>query len=63
MQRYHDVLLHLFELGRLMRRTRMSIGDALGLLVDQLRYFEEQERWEEEKEYVDFPVWLYGQGV
>ena len=46
-----------------MVHSRMSLKDALGLVADQLRYFEEQERWEEEKEYVDFPVWLYGQGV
>ncbi len=60
MKRYHDVLTLLLELGRLMRRTRMSTGDALGLLIDQLRQFEEAERREEELQHAEYPRHVYG---
>ena len=60
MKRYHDVLVHLLELRRLMRRTGMSTGDALGLLIDQLRYFEEVEQREEELQHAEYPRHVYG---
>ncbi len=60
MKRYHDVLVHLLELRRLMRRTRMSTGDALGLLVEQLRQFEEAEQIEEDLQHAEFPRHVYG---
>jgi len=43
-----------------MRRTRMSTGDALGLLIDQLRQFEEAERREEDLQHAEFPRHVYG---
>ena len=60
MKRYQDVLVHLLELGRLMRRTRMSTGDALGLLVEQLRQFEEAERREEDLQHAEYPRHVFG---
>ena len=60
MKRYHDVLVHLLELRRLMRQTRMSTGDALGLLVDQLRQFEEAERLEEDLQHAEYPRHIFG---
>ncbi len=60
MKRYHDVLVHLLELRRLMRQTQMSTGDALGLLVDQLRQFEEAERLEEDLQHAEYPRHILG---
>ncbi len=60
MKRYHDVLVHLLELRRLMRRSRMSTGDALGLLVEQLRYFEEAEQLEEDLQHAEYPRHIFG---
>ena len=60
MKRYHDVLTLLLELHRLMRRTRMSTGDALGLLVEQLRQFEEAERLEDDLQHAEFPRHVFG---
>ncbi len=60
MKRYHDVLTLLLELRRLMRRTRMSTGDALGLLVEQLRHFEEADRLEDDLQHAEYPRHVYG---
>ncbi len=60
MKRYSDVLTLLLELRRLMRQTRMSTGDALGLLVEQLRQLEEAERLEEDLQHAEYPRHEYG---
>ncbi len=60
MKRTYDLLTHLLDLRRLMKRTGMSTGDALGLLIDQLRYFEEAERREEELQHAEYPRHVYG---
>ena len=60
MKRYHDVLVHLLELRRLMRQTRMSTGDALCLLVEQLQQFEEADRLEEDLQHAEYPRHVYG---
>ncbi len=60
MKRYHDVLVHLLELRRLMRQTRMSTGDALGLLVEQLRQFEEADRLEDDLQHAEYPRHVFG---
>ena len=57
------ILIQLMEVRRLMVCTGMSLKDALGLLVDQLQYYAERERWEEEKTHMEYPVWLYGQEI
>ena len=46
-----------------MVRTGMGLEDALGLLVDQLQCYAEKEGWEEEKKYMEYPVWLYRQEI
>ena len=53
MERDQGVLAQLMEVRRLIVRTGMSLEDALGLLVDQLRYYAERERWEEEKKHTE----------
>jgi hypothetical protein len=60
MKRYHDVLLHLFELRRLMHKTGMSLSDALSLLVDQLQQFDEAEQREEDLKHAEYPRHVYG---
>ncbi len=60
MKRTYDLLSHLLELRRLMQRTRMSTGDALGLLVEQLRQFEEAERREEDLQHAEYPRHIFG---
>ena len=63
MKEKQGLLAQLMEVRRLMVCTGMNLQDALGLLVDQLRYYAERERWEEEKKHMEYPVWLYGQGI
>ena len=60
MKRYHDVLTLLLELRRLMRQTRMSKHDALSLLIEQLRYFEEAEQLEEDLQHAEYPRHVFG---
>ena len=60
MKRYSDVLILLLELRRLMQRTGVTRRDALGLLIDQLRCFEEAEQMEEDLQHAEFPRQLYG---
>ena len=56
----HEGLVHLLELRRLMRRTRMSTDDALSLLLEQLRQFEEADRLEEDLQHAEYPRHVYG---
>ena len=63
MKKDQEILAQLMEVRRLMVRTGMSLKDALGLLVDQLQYFEEVERLGEEIKHAPYPAWVYGQGV
>lgn len=57
------ILIQLVEVRKLMVRAGMSLEDALDLLIDQLRYYAEREQWEEEKKHMEYPIWLYGQGI
>ena len=63
MKKDQGILSRLIEIRRLMRRAGISLNDALDLLEDQLRYFEEHERHREEQQHTDLPLWLYGQEV
>ena len=57
------ILAQLIEIRRLMVRTGMSLEDALSLLVDQLRYFEEVDRLGEEIKHAPYPAWVYEQDI
>ena len=46
-----------------MQRTGMSMEDVLGLVADQLRYFEEVVRLGEEIKHAPYPAWVYEQDV
>ena len=63
MEEKQGILAQVMEIRRLMVCTGMSLKDALGLLTDQLRYFEEVERLGEEIKHAPYPAWVYGQGV
>ena len=63
MNKDQGMLAQLMEIRRLMQRTGMSLEDALGLLTDQLRYFEEVERLGEEIKHAPYPAWVYEQDV
>lgn len=60
MRKYQDLVSNVLELRRLLRRTQMSAGDALGLLIDHLRYFEEAEQREDDLRHAEYPRHVYG---
>ena len=60
MKQGQGLLSQLMELGRLLKSTRISVLDALGLLIEQLRYFEEAEQREEDLQHAEFPKHIYG---
>ena len=60
MKRTYDLLSHLLDLRRLMKRTGLTTGDALGLLIEQLRYFEEADRLEDDLQHAEYPRHLFG---
>ncbi len=63
MEEKQGILDQLMEIRRLMVITGMNLEDALGLLVDQLRYFEEVERLGEEIKHAPYPAWVYEQDI
>lgn len=62
MEEKQGIVAQIMEIRRLMVCTGMSMEDVLGLLTDQLRYYAERERWEEDKKHTEYPLWVYGQG-
>ena len=60
MKRDQGIVAQLIEVLRLARHFRMSLKDALDLLIDQLNYFEEAERREEDLQHAEFPRHIYG---
>lgn len=47
------------EITKRMKRLKISVADAIELLGDLLRGFEEYERQQEAEETLAFPTWMY----
>lgn len=57
------ILRNAAELAKTMKRSEIRLADALELLSDLLRAFDEYKRESRAEDGLPFPAWMYGDGA